>query len=124
VECGASPNTIASYRDTFLLLLKFNHEKMNLPANKLELKHFNHTFIEKFLNWIETERGCKTSTRNVRLTAIHSFFLYLHYEYPDFLVEWQKILQIPIKKAEKGSLGYMKSEGIELLLQQPNQKKQ
>ena len=53
VECGASPNTIASYRDTFLLLLKFNHEKMNLPANKLELKHFNHTFIEKFLNWIE-----------------------------------------------------------------------
>lgn len=121
-HCGASPNTISSYRDSFLLLLKFYKNVKSLPANKLKLMDFNHTVIEEFLTWLETERGCKVSTRNVRLAAIHSFFLYLHYEYPDFLVEWQKILQIPVKKTEKGKMNYMKPEGIELLLQQPNRK--
>lgn len=121
-ECGASPHTIASYRDTFVLLLRFLNENLNISANKLKLSQLNHTIIEKFLTWIESDRGCKVSTRNVRLTAIHSFFLYLHYEYPDFLEQWQKILLIPMKKAENGDMNYMKSDGIELLLRQPDQK--
>lgn len=57
----------------------------------------------------------------MRLTAIHSFFQYLQYEYPDFLLEWQKILAIPVKKGERGTLNYMSLEGIELLLKMPNQ---
>lgn len=120
-ECGASSNTISSYRDTFLLLLKFYDDVKKIRADKLQLNDFTQSTIIEFLTWIENVRKCKVSTRNVRLTAIHSFFLYLHYEYPDFLHEWQKILEIPVKKGEKGTLNYMTPDGVELLLSMPNQ---
>lgn len=121
IECGVSPNTISSYRDTFLLFLAYARDEKGKPVERLCLNDINKELITDFLNWIETERKCSISTRNVRLTAIHSFFQYLQYEYPDFLIEWQKILTIPIKKGERGTLNYMSLEGIELLLKMPDQ---
>ena len=87
VECGVSPNTISSYRDTFLLFVAFVRDEKNRLIEQLQLKDINKDLITDFLSWIETVRKCSISTRNVRLTAIHSFFQYLHYEYPYFLFE-------------------------------------
>jgi len=119
-ECGTSGNTISSYRDTFLLFAMYIRNKKNKKIEYLQLKNINKGLVMDFLNWIETDRACSISTRNVRLTAIHSFFRYLQYEYPDFLLEWQKILSIPVKKDECRSLNYMSLEGIELLLSNSN----
>lgn len=121
-ECGVSPNTVSSYRDTFLLFLAYVRDEKGKAVERLQLKDINKELITNFLDWIETGRKCSTSTRNIRLTAIHSFFRYLQYEYPDFLLEWQKILAIPVKKGERGTLNYMSLEGIELLLRMPDQR--
>ena len=121
-ECGASPNTVSSYRDSFLLFLAYVRNEKGKPIERLQLKDINKELVTNFLDWIETGRKCSVSTRNVRLTAIHSFFQYLQYEYPDFLLEWQKILAIPVKKGERGTLNYMSLEGIELLFRMPNQR--
>lgn len=121
IECGVSANTISSYRDTFLLFLAYSKNEKGRAIERLCLKDINKELITDFLNWIETVRKCSIATRNVRLTAIHSFFKYLQYEYPDFLLEWQKILAIPVKKGERGTLNYMSLEGIELLLRMPDQ---
>ncbi len=121
VECGVSPNTISSYRDTFLLFVAFVRDEKNRLIEQLQLKDINKDLITDFLSWIETVRKCSISTRNVRLTAIHSFFQYLQYEYPDFLFEWQKILSIPVKKGERGTLNYTSLAGIKLLLEMPDQ---
>jgi Site-specific recombinase XerD len=91
-----------------------------MPAEKITLKDIRKESIEAYLSWIESERKCSAQTRNVRLAAIHSFFKYLQYENPDNLAEWQRILSIPAKKAEKGTLNYMSLEGIKLLLEMPN----
>lgn len=120
-ECGASTNTVSSYRDSFLLFFTFIRDEKGKAIERLHLKDINKELITDFLNWIETGRKCSISTRNVRLTAIHSFFQYLQYEYPDFLLEWQKILAIPVKKGERGTLNYMSLEGIKLLLEMPDQ---
>jgi integrase/recombinase XerD len=120
-ECGASKNTVTSYRDTFLLFLAYVRDNKGKAIEKLYLKEINKELITDFLNWIEIDRNCSIPTRNVRLTAIHSFFKYLQYEYPDFLLEWQMILAIPVKKGERGTLNYMSLEGIELLLRMPDQ---
>lgn len=120
-ECGVSTNTISSYRDTFLLFLAYVRNDKGKAIERLHLRDINKELITNFLNWIETDRKCSISTRNVRLTAIHSFFQYLQYEYPDFLLEWQKILAIPVKKGERGTLNYMSLEGIKLLLKMPDQ---
>ncbi|WKV08583.1 site-specific integrase [Thermoanaerobacterium sp. CMT5567-10] len=119
-ETGASVNTISSYRDTFTLLLEFMRDKKHVAVEKITLVKIKKEIIEEFLDWIEIERNCSTSTRNVRLAALHSFFKYLQYENPDYLLEWQRILSIPIKKCEKGIMTYMTVDGIKLLLEMPD----
>lgn len=122
-ECGASVNTVSSYRDTFLLFLSYTRGEKGKVIERLQLNDINKSLIIDFLDWIETSRKCSIPTRNIRLTAIHSFFQYMQCEYPDFLFEWQKILAIPVKKGERGTLNYMSLEGIELLLKMPDQHK-
>jgi site-specific recombinase XerD len=119
--CGASQNTVSSYRDTFLLFLTYIRDEKGKPTERLQLNDINKDLVVEFLDWIETHRECSVATRNVRLTAIRSFFQYLQYEYPDFLLEWQKILSIPVKKGERRTLNYMSLEGIKLLLSMPDQ---
>jgi site-specific recombinase XerD len=120
-EKGLSHNTICAYKDTFLLFLRFMQEKQSVEASKLMLKDITQERIISFLDWLQSERHCSNSTRNARLAALHSFFRYLQYHNPDTLYEWQRILSIPNKKAEKPTMTYLTLDGIKLLLKQPDQ---
>lgn len=119
-EKGISKNTIASYRDTFILFLTFMKEEKGIPADTLTLKQIDKENVVDFLDWIEEKRMCCAATRNVRLAALHSFFNYLQYQSPESLLEWQRVLSIPVKKTEKASISYLSLEGIRLLLEQPD----
>jgi site-specific recombinase XerD len=120
-EKGLSHNTICAYKDTFLLFLRFMQEKQFIEASKLCLKDITQERIISFLDWLQSERHCSNSTRNARLAALHSFFRYLQYHNPVTLYEWQRILSIPTKKAEKPTMIYLTLDGIKLLLKQPDQ---
>jgi len=120
-EKGLSHNTICAYKDTFLLFLRFMQEKQFIEASKLMLKDITQERIISFLDWLQSERHCSNSTRNARLAALHSFFRYLQYHNPATLYEWQRILSIPIKRAEKPAMTYLTLDGIKLLLKQPDQ---
>ena len=87
---NVSPNTILSYRDTFKLLLRYFQERERIPPEKLTMSCITQVRITSFLNWLETERGCGVTTRNLRLTAIHSFFRYAQAESPESLFHFQK----------------------------------
>ena len=119
-EKGASANTIAAYRDTFVLLLNFTEKEKQVKIEKLTLDKITKETIIEFLDWIQRERKCSNSTRNSRLAAIHSFYRYLQYESMDYLHECQKILSVRFKKTKKESITYLTIEGIKLLLQQPD----
>jgi site-specific recombinase XerD len=71
---NASPHTIASYRDTFRLLLKFAHKELHKSPSMLAVENLNAPFIGRFLNHLENDRGNTPRSRNIRLAAIHSFF--------------------------------------------------
>ena len=73
----ASPHTIASYRDTFRLLLNFAHEQCGKSPSSLNLTDLDAPLISAFLDTLEQQRGSAISSRNVRLTAIRSFFRYV-----------------------------------------------
>jgi len=120
-ERGISKNTIASYKDTFILFLSFLKKRKRIPIERLTLSLITKETVVEFLDWIEEERDCCTATRNVRLAALHSFFKYLQYQNPENLVEWQRILSIPVKKTEKTTIKYLSVEGIRLLLECPDQ---
>jgi integrase/recombinase XerD len=118
-EKGASSNTIASYRDTFVLLITFLETK-HLKISKLTLEQITKDNVLEFLNWVQTERKNTDATRNARLAAIHSFYKYLQYQQPENLYGCQQILSIKMKKSEQVQMNYLSIEGITLLLQQPD----
>jgi len=117
---NVSPNTIRSYRDTFKLLLRYFQEREGMPPEKIKMSHITQACVISFLDWLETERGCGVTTRNLRLTAVHSFFRYAQAESPESLFHFQKVIAIPVKKGRKRIVEHLVPEGIRLLLEQPD----
>jgi len=122
-EAGVSPNTVLSYRDTFLLLLKFCKAEENVLPENVTLDMLTRELVLSFLLWLENERGCSVYTRNQRLTAIHSFCRFMQLEDVLRLNQYQKIIAIPKKKGKKGTINYLSPEGIKAILEQPNAEK-
>jgi len=119
-ERGCSSNTIIAYRDTFILFITFMHQIRNIKAEKLFLRSITRASVVEFLDWLQAERKCSDTTRNLRLAALHSFFKYVQYQNPDNLYEYQDIMSIKVKKAKKKPLNYLTVDGIKLLLEQPD----
>jgi integrase/recombinase XerD len=114
----ASPHTIASYRDTFRLLLKFvKAETGKVPAT---LDDLDAPRIGAFLQHLEEERGNSVRTRNARLTAIHSFFRFAELEAPEHAALIQRVLAIPDKRFDTGLVSYLTHPEIEALLKSPD----
>lgn len=120
IQKGSSIKTIASYRDTFKLLLKYLRDAKGLPPEKVKLAAIDAAMIKDFLKWIESERGCGISTRNQRLAAIRSFFRFAQFEFPDKLDNFQKILSLPSKKTISTVIPYLTADEMRVLLSQPD----
>ena len=88
----ASSHTIASYRDSFKLLLAFLHQQTGTPPSKLALEDLDTARITAFLSHLENERGNSVRTRNARLTAIHSFFQYASFKAPECAEQIARVL--------------------------------
>lgn len=99
VQRNLSPNTIASYRDTFRLLLIFYDTEKNIKPNRLNLDMVDRKNMEDFLLWLKEKRNCGSSTCNQRLGALKSFFSYLQFALPDKALECQKALAIKFNEA-------------------------
>jgi len=119
-ERGASSHTIASYRDAFSLFLRYMRDEVGMVAEDVELDDMSADVVTGFLGWVEEVRGCSASTRNVRLAAIRSFAGFLQYEQPQMMEQWQRILSIRAKKVPGPSVSYAKTDGIRLILAQPD----
>ena len=115
-----STNTIKSYRDTFVLLLKFMKECYQLKPEKVSIKKIDKPVVESFLQWLETTRNNSISTRNQRLAAMHAFFRYLQGENPDHLFHCQKILSISFKRNQKNTVDYLTEKSIKEVLAMPD----
>jgi site-specific recombinase XerC len=81
-ERRVSPHTICSYRDTFRLLMKFTQQRLRQPPSKLLFEQIDAPLVVAFLDQLEKQRGLSVHSRNLRLTAIHSFFRYAAFELP------------------------------------------
>ena len=119
-ERNVSTNTILSYRDTFVQFIAFMKNLKGVPAQKLTIEKINKEVVVEFLDWLQECRHCSNATRNYRLAAIRSFFSYLQYEKPESLFEWQRVLSIKVKAHQKKSINYLTTDGIKLLLAQPD----
>jgi len=122
LQKGLSPNTISSYSDAFLLLFTFYKETYGITPEKIKFQDISRDSIMEFCKWLENTRNSSAKTRNLRLTAIHSFFKYVTMQSPATLALCKGILDIPMKKCEKKSPIHLSAEELKLLFAQPNVK--
>ncbi len=119
-ERGASAHTIASYRDSFELLLGYLEQRTGRTPSALTLEDLDAPIILAFLDHLESERGNSPRTRNLRLTAIRSFLRYASVRDPTALPVAQRVLAIGPKRFDRPALSYLSREEVEALLDAPN----
>jgi site-specific recombinase XerD len=119
-ERQVSPHTIASYRDTFCRLLKFTQQRLRKAPSELQFEQITAPLIVKFLDHLEQHEGISVRTRNLRLTAIHSFFRYAAYEVPQHSAQIQRVLAIPSKRFTRTMVSFLSREEVDALLAAPD----
>src|SRR5436309_7847639 len=110
-----SPHTIASYRDTFRLLLRFVQAKLRKAPTQLQFEQLDAPLIAAFLDDLEKSRGIAPRSRNLRLTAIRSFFRYAAFEAPSYAAQIQRVLAIPCQRYTHPQVGFLASSEIDAL---------
>ena len=117
---NVSANTIASYRDTFRLLFTFAQARLGKPPSALSLDDLDGSFISAFLADLEAKRSASVRTRNLRLTAIRSFFRFVSFEEPAHSALIQRVLAIPNKRHDKRQVQFLTRSEIEAILAVPD----
>ena len=115
----ASPHTIASYRDTFHVLLQFTHRELGKAPSQITLEDLNAPMIGTFLDDLEHSRHNGVRSRNLRMTVIRSFFRYAALEAPQHSGLIQRVLAIPNKRHERRLVGFLTRLEVDALLAAP-----
>ena len=117
---GASPHTCESYAHSFQRLFEFAAKRLKLSPSALTVEHVDASLIASFLEHLEDGRRNASSTRNIRLAAIRSFFHFLEYREPAALEQIRRILAIPYKKTDSRLVSYLEQEEVQALLDAPD----
>lgn len=115
-----SPFTVASYRDTFRLLLRFAERRLNKAPSALRLADLDAPLVGAFLHHVENDRGNSARSRNVRLAAIRSFFRYAALQEPEHAGLIQRVLAMPNKRFERRPVDFLVRPEIDALLGAPD----
>ena len=116
----ASPHTISSYRDTFRQFLIFAQQRLARAPSRLTFEQIDAPLITAFLDELETHRSLSTRSRNLRLTAIHSFFRYAAFELPTHAAQIQRVLAIPSKRFTRKLVSFLSRPEVDALLAAPD----
>ena len=117
---GYSPATVASYRDTFKLLIAWFRDERSVSPARLALDHLDAVAVTAFLSWLQDSRHNSAATRNQRLAAISSFATWMQAEDPARMACWQDILAIPSKKQDRPAVRHLTVDQARLLLSAPD----
>lgn len=117
----ASPHTINSYRDTFRHFLKFVQQQRQKAPSRLTFEEIDAPLIVAFLDALE-KHGLSVRSRNLRLTALHSFFRYAAFELPTHSAQIQRVLAIPSKRFTRTLVQFLTRAEVEALLAAPDQR--
>jgi site-specific recombinase XerD len=120
-QYGASPHTVAAYRDTWCLLLGYAAKMTATAPTALDLSQIDAELINGFLTDLEAQRGNGIATRNARLAALHSFFSYASRYHPEQLATIGRVLAIPPKRRPRTEICYLTDTEIAALLAAPDQ---
>ena len=118
----ASPHTVSSYRDTFRQFLKFTEQRLHKAPSQLNFQEIDAPLIMAFLGHLEMHQGVSIRSRNLRLTALHSFFRFAAFEAPAHSAQIQRVLAIPSKRFTRTLVQFLTRPEVDALLAAPDQR--
>jgi integrase/recombinase XerD len=111
-----SQQTVASYQDTFRLLLRWIERETGVGPAALTMTHLDAPHILEFLATLETERKNAVVSRNLRLTAIRSFYRFAALRDPEIAGLATTVLAIPAKRTDSKVRDYITRNEFESIL--------
>jgi integrase/recombinase XerD len=111
-----SPQTVKSYRDTFRLLLQYLQATMAKKPSALSITDLDAPVILSFLENLEQQRHNQAQSRNVRLTAIRSFFRLVAIRDPASVGVATRVLAIPLRRIDQHLVGYLTRPEVDAIL--------
>lgn len=112
-----------SYRDSWRLFLRFVASRKATSVARLRLTDFNAGEVLAFLQHAERERKVTIGTRNCRLAALRSFFVFVADREPLASAQCSEVLRIPTKQAPKPEIRSLDEDEITAILAQPDRSK-
>lgn len=120
---GASRHTVLAYRDGLRLFLHFVADACDRQVADVRLDDLTVEHVLGFLDYLETTRRNGVATRNLRLTALRTFFRHLIREDPARGAQYQRVLSLPLKRKMIPVVTYLEPEEVQVLLRQPDRRK-
>jgi integrase/recombinase XerD len=113
---GLSPRTLLSYRDSFVLLLRFLAARHHCAVVDLEVEQVTAEHVLAFLDHLETDRKNSVATRNARLAAVHAFARFLATRAPEHVDVCQRLLAVPTKRGPVRPVDYLEADEVRAML--------
>lgn len=105
-----SSQTVAAYRDAFLLFLGFAETRLGRSPARITLADITPDLIMAFLDHLERVRHNSVRSRNARLAALRSFLKFAAHRDVASLQVIEHALGVPAKRAEHPMIGYLSRE--------------
>ena len=124
LSLGVSDNTVTSYKYAFRLLLEFMYSQKGVSADQVTFEHLDYKTLIEFLNWLEVERKCSSSTKNQRLSALLSFSKYAqNKDFEAASIFRSSVVKIPMKKSHTKPRAVFTAQEVAIFLRLPNENK-
>jgi site-specific recombinase XerD len=114
-----SPQTVAAYRDAFVLFLDFATAHLHRQPTTMRLQDITPELILAFLDHLERDRGNAVRTRNARLAALRAFLKFAGHRDVDALHVVEQALGVPMKRFERPMLGFLSREEMLAIIGKP-----
>jgi site-specific recombinase XerD len=115
-----SAQTIAAYRDGFVLFLNFTEARLGKSPAAMALVDITPELIIAFLDHLERHRHNSVRSRNARLAALRSFLKFAAHRDVSSLQVIERALGVPVKRFERQMFGYLSREEMLAVIGTPD----
>jgi len=118
LERKYSPNTVRSYQKALELLFDYVKVLKNVPLAKVTFEMIDRNTISAFLDYLEKERQCSSTTRNHRLHSIRAFYAYAAVNNIVVIAHYDEIIKVKTAKVAEKLVEHMSENAVKSIIDQ------
>lgn len=116
---GLSNDTVSTYAYSIQSFIKYL-AKIGMKEKNITFNDLTKETVINYLNYLEIDLSQSVKTRNLRLSALHSFCEYVMEEDISQYNRCIEILNVPLKKCSQSNIEFIEYEDMKQLFTKPN----